>query len=160
MNRGAWWAAVHRVAKSWTGLKRLSTIKVRAVRLKVSDNDGLNFGIRDRNCLADEPSLGREHPTWQSNPGHSCHRVKVSKCFHCYCPGKPAVLLEPREHPWKPELHRAGSLTHALHPNTAPEGTSLASNKEVSSICKSCAYQVSRLFKRCFLKKTLPILRL
>ena len=99
MNRGAWWAAVHRVAKSWTGLKRLSTIKVRAVRLKVSDNDGLNFGIRDRNCLADEPSLGREHPTWQSNPGHSCHRVKVSKCFHCYCPGKPAVLLEPREHP-------------------------------------------------------------
>ena len=24
MDRGAWWAAVHRVAKSWTGLKQLS----------------------------------------------------------------------------------------------------------------------------------------
>ena len=24
MNRGAWWATVHRVAKSWTQLKRLS----------------------------------------------------------------------------------------------------------------------------------------
>ena len=25
MNRGAWWATVHGVAKSWTRLKRLST---------------------------------------------------------------------------------------------------------------------------------------
>jgi len=25
MDRGAWWATVHRVAKSWTQLKRLST---------------------------------------------------------------------------------------------------------------------------------------
>ena len=25
MDRGAWQATVHRVAKSWTGLKRLST---------------------------------------------------------------------------------------------------------------------------------------
>ena len=25
VDRGAWWAMVHRVAKSWTGLKRLST---------------------------------------------------------------------------------------------------------------------------------------
>ena len=25
MDRGAWWAAVHRVTKSWTRLKRLST---------------------------------------------------------------------------------------------------------------------------------------
>ena len=25
MDRGAWWAIVHTVAKSWTGLKRLST---------------------------------------------------------------------------------------------------------------------------------------
>ena len=99
MNRGAWWAAVQSVAKSWTGLKRLSTIKIRAVRLQVSDNDGMNFGIRDRKCPADEPSLGRKHPTWQSNPGHSCHRVKVSKSSHHYCAGKPAVLLEPREHP-------------------------------------------------------------
>ena len=24
MNRGAWWATVHRVAKSWTQLKRLT----------------------------------------------------------------------------------------------------------------------------------------
>ena len=119
---GAWWAAVQRVAKSWTGLKRLSTIKIRAVRLQVSDNDGMDFGIRDRKCLADEPSLGRKHPAWQPNPGHSCHRVTVSKSFHRYCPGNPAVLLEPREHPWKPERPRAGSLTHALHPNTAPTG--------------------------------------
>ena len=25
MDRGAWWATVHQVAKSWTQLKRLST---------------------------------------------------------------------------------------------------------------------------------------
>ena len=25
MDGGAWWAAVHRVAKSWTGLKQLSS---------------------------------------------------------------------------------------------------------------------------------------
>ena len=25
MNRGAWWATVHRATKSWTQLKRLST---------------------------------------------------------------------------------------------------------------------------------------
>ena len=25
MDRGAWWATVHRVTKSWTGLKQLST---------------------------------------------------------------------------------------------------------------------------------------
>ena len=27
MDRGAWWAAVHGVAKSWTCLKRFSTVK-------------------------------------------------------------------------------------------------------------------------------------
>ena len=29
MNKGAWWAPVHRVAKSWTQMKRLSTNKKR-----------------------------------------------------------------------------------------------------------------------------------
>ena len=27
MDRGAWWATVHRVTKSWTGLKQLSTAR-------------------------------------------------------------------------------------------------------------------------------------
>ena len=29
MNRGAWWATVHRVAKSWTGLSDLTHISIR-----------------------------------------------------------------------------------------------------------------------------------
>ena len=28
MNRGTWWATVHGIAKSWTGLKRLSNNNV------------------------------------------------------------------------------------------------------------------------------------
>ena len=38
MDRGAWWATVHRVAKSWTGVKRLSThAQVLEVTLKPHD---------------------------------------------------------------------------------------------------------------------------
>ena len=31
MDRGAWWATVHRVAKSWTWLKRLSTAQIKFI---------------------------------------------------------------------------------------------------------------------------------
>ena len=32
MDRGAWWATVHSVAKSWIGLKRCSTVQTRSAR--------------------------------------------------------------------------------------------------------------------------------
>ena len=35
MGRGAWWATVHRVAKSQTQLKRLSTHTLEAIRLTI-----------------------------------------------------------------------------------------------------------------------------
>ena len=35
MDRGAWWATVHGVAKSWTRLKRLSTQAYVCVRVRV-----------------------------------------------------------------------------------------------------------------------------
>ena len=39
MNRGAWWATVHKVAKSWTRLKRLgTTVSVQFSCLVVSDS--------------------------------------------------------------------------------------------------------------------------
>lgn len=45
-------------------------MKVRAVSLKVSYNDGMNFGIRDRKCLAQGPGLGKEHtPPGIPTPG-------------------------------------------------------------------------------------------
>ena len=31
MDRGAWWAKVHRVANSWTQLKQLSTLALKGV---------------------------------------------------------------------------------------------------------------------------------
>ena len=42
LDRGAWWARAHRVAKSWTRLKRLS-IHAKAVNT-VNRSDGLDTG--------------------------------------------------------------------------------------------------------------------
>ena len=38
MDRGAWWAIVHRVAKSWTQLKQLSTHTYRGYNISISSS--------------------------------------------------------------------------------------------------------------------------
>ena len=40
MDRGAWWATVHRVTKSWAGLKQLSThmhTRIQALTLRICE---------------------------------------------------------------------------------------------------------------------------
>ena len=44
MDRGAWWATVHRVAKSWTELKQLST-HARGKRERDKVRDRVSLGI-------------------------------------------------------------------------------------------------------------------
>ena len=41
MDRGAWWATVHRVPKSWTQLKGLSTYMEQAIKMQSIPFDGL-----------------------------------------------------------------------------------------------------------------------
>ena len=41
MDRGAWWAIVHVVAKSWTRLKRLSTSEMFSCGVKLLNPDAL-----------------------------------------------------------------------------------------------------------------------
>ena len=47
MDRGAWWAAVHGVAKSWTELKRLSTHARRIKRVEEREPGGKRGGCQD-----------------------------------------------------------------------------------------------------------------
>ena len=50
MDRGAWWATVHRVAKSWTGVKRLSThAQVLEATLNHTIAQNLIFAVRSHN---------------------------------------------------------------------------------------------------------------
>ena len=48
MDRGSWWATVHRVAKGWTQLKWLST----------PQPDNRHSGIKDREDFIDDPITG------------------------------------------------------------------------------------------------------
>ena len=45
MDRGAWWATVHRVAKSWTGLKRLCmhTCTHRKIKKSIIENKDICY---------------------------------------------------------------------------------------------------------------------
>ena len=45
MGRGAWWATVHRVTKSWTGLKRCGTHTARFMLVNQAFKIKLNFKI-------------------------------------------------------------------------------------------------------------------
>ena len=63
MDRGAWWATVHKVAKSWTRLKRLSTtVSVQFSCLVVSDSlrpHGLQHTRRP--CPSPAPGVASIH---------------------------------------------------------------------------------------------------
>ena len=43
MDRGAWWAAVHRVAQSWTRLKRISSSSIGVSLIR----DSLSIALQD-----------------------------------------------------------------------------------------------------------------
>ena len=58
MDRGAWWAAVHGVAKSWTELKRLSTHACRIKRVEEREPGGKRGGCQDEGV----PHLSSEQP--------------------------------------------------------------------------------------------------
>ena len=52
---GAWWAAIHGVARSWTQLKRLSSSSSRDLSMKIRDTKGTFHAkmgsIKDRNGM-------------------------------------------------------------------------------------------------------------
>ena len=64
MDRGAWWATVHGVAKSWTRLKQLSMQTTKA-----SDNNVM--GTKEDDYL----SLLHLESNWQGAPSaFACHK--------------------------------------------------------------------------------------
>ena len=67
MDRGAWWATVHRAVKSWTGLKRLS--KARIASLPWGCQIWLCLMCMQEKALAPHSSTLAWEIPWTEEPG-------------------------------------------------------------------------------------------
>ena len=86
MDRGAWWAMVHRITKSWTWLKRLNT-----------HTHALGEEVRMGLTLLCHPD-GLWHPPWPppsglAHPGHEWWAYGLPKAHSCvlHCEGTSAA---------------------------------------------------------------------